>query len=162
MDQAGNKKEIKLFLFDLEGVLIPKSAPEDLLLLDKYFQVVEKYFKYISDLGFTCGIITLRNEDNVIAQFKKIPRCLVVTSMFDKVTPVEKLLGELNLSFDQLFYIGDDMFDIPLLNKAGISAAPSSAHREVKRIVDLIIPYAMVEDLFGFILKEIIKKEINL
>lgn len=159
MNQINNSKEIKLLLFDLEGVLIPKSAPEDLLMLEKYFKVVEKYFNYLAELGFSCGIITLRNEDNVIEQFKKIPRCIVITSMLDKVTPVEKLLQENNLDFDSLFYIGDDMFDIPLLNKAGISAAPSNAHREVKRIVDLIIPYAMVEDLFNYIFKEIIKKK---
>jgi 3-deoxy-D-manno-octulosonate 8-phosphate phosphatase (KDO 8-P phosphatase) len=162
MNQISNNKEIKILLFDLEGVLIPKNSPENLLLLERYFKVVESYFKHLNSLGYTCGVITLRSEDSVIMQFKKIPQCIVITSMFDKVTPVENLLRELNLNFEQLFYIGDDMFDIPLLNKAGVSAAPSNAHREVKRIVDLIIPYAMVEDLFEFILKEVIKKEIEL
>lgn len=158
MMQAKNGKKIKLFLFDLEGVLVPKNVSNDALILEKNITAIKKFFGTLNTMGFYCGIVTLRNEDFLIEQLKQIPQCAVITSTFDKLTPVEELLTEKGLTFENLFYMGDDMFDIPLLQKAGYSAAPSNAHKEAKRTVKQVITYAIVEDLFNYILKEIIEK----
>ena len=45
----------------------------------------------------------------------------------------------MDLKFSNVLYIGDDMLDIPLLQKAGVAIAPSSARREVKRVVDFTV-----------------------
>ena len=159
MTQIKGRENIRLLMFDLEGVLVPKNTSNDLLPMKKNIQAIKKFFGKINASGLTCGIVTLRNEDELIEQLRSIPDCSVITAIFDKVSPVEKLLAEKNLSFENLFYMGDDMFDIPLLNKAAISAAPGNAHKEVKRIVNVVIPYANIEDLFNYIFTEIIEKK---
>ncbi len=152
-------RNIKVLLFDLEGVLVPKNIEEDSHLVDKSIQIIKKYFGMLNSKGYICGIVTLRNEDRLIDELKRIPDCHIITSMFDKVAPVQKLLAEKGLDFGNLFYIGDDMFDVQLLNRAAVSAAPSNAHKEAKRAADFVITYAIVENLFNFILNEILAQE---
>jgi len=159
MPDGKQNGKIKFFLFDLEGVLVPKNISDDSPLLTAHLQTIKTFFGKLRTLGYSTGIVTMRHEDNLIAALKQIPGCFLITASFDKVTPVEKLLAESGSEFESLFYMGDDMFDIQLLCRAGVSAAPSNAHREVKRIVDFIIPYAIIEDLFNYILKEIIEKK---
>jgi len=153
------EKNIKVFLFDLEGVLIPKNISDDSAPAVKSIEAAGRFFNLLNSLGYHFGIVTMRSEGYLIEQLKKIPGCIVITSTIDKVTPVEAMLKNIDAGFDNLFYMGDDMFDIPLLNKASLSAAPSNAHKEVKRIAGAVITYAIVEDLFDYILKEIIGKK---
>ena len=152
------EKDIKIFLFDFEGVLVPKELSDNVSMLEKNCKIVKEFFRELHSKGFYSGIVTMRNDESLFGQFNEVPDCRIIISSIDKVSPVQKLLNELKLSFDQLFYIGDDILDIPLLNKAGISAAPSIAHKEVKRIVKFVIPYLVINDLFEFIKKQIIRK----
>lgn len=158
---ASLKKDgkIKFFFFDLEGVLVPKNLDEDSPLLAGCLNSIKIFFEKLNSLGFSTGIVTLRHEDKLIAGLKEIPNCTIINATIDKATPVEKVLTAASAGFENLFYMGDDMFDIPLLNKAAVSAAPSNAHKEAKRNADFVIPYAIIEDLFNYILKEIIEKE---
>ena len=157
LNNKGDK--IRLFLFDLEGVLVPKNFEANSPLLQIHIQTIKKFFEKLKSLGLSSGIVTMRSEDELIDELRKNLSCPVITASLDKVAPAEKLLAELKLSFENLFYIGDDLFDIPLLQRAAVSASPSTGHREVKRNVDFIITYAIIEDLFNYILKEIIEKK---
>lgn len=159
MAQSNKGENIRLFLFDLEGVLIPKNFESNSPFLQVHIQTIKKFFDKLKSMGLTSGIVTMRSEDGLINELRKNLSCPVITASLDKVAPAEKLLSELNLTFENLFYIGDDLFDIPLLQRAAVSASPSTGHREVKRNVDIIITYAIIEDLFNYILKEIIEKK---
>lgn len=46
---------------------------------------------------------------------------------------------ELNLTLDQVAYIGDDVNDIELLEKVGLSACPHDAHFSLIKIVDVVL-----------------------
>ncbi len=159
MAPTNNGKKIRLFLFDLEGVLVPRNFESNSPLLQIHIQTIKKFFEKLKSLGLSAGIVTMRSEDELINELRKNLLCPVITASLDKVAPAEKLLAELNLTFENLFYIGDDLFDVPLLQRAAVSASPSTGHREAKRNVDFIIAYAIIEDLFNYILKEIIEKK---
>lgn len=49
----------------------------------------------------------------------------------DKLGAVKDMLADRNFTFEQLCYIGDDLNDLPVINNAAISAAPSDAAAEV-------------------------------
>lgn len=49
----------------------------------------------------------------------------------DKVAEVEKILEAQGLGWDELFFMGNDVQDLALLRRAGFSAAPADAVREV-------------------------------
>ena len=128
-------KNIKIFLFDLDGVLILHKDRNE----DELIKCMDEFTQKLKLNNYFTGVITARNDDELTNKLSSINNCIVVTASFNKVGNVERLLKELSLEFSNVLYIGDDMLDIPLLQKSGIAIAPSSARREVKRVVDFTI-----------------------
>jgi 3-deoxy-D-manno-octulosonate 8-phosphate phosphatase (KDO 8-P phosphatase) len=128
-------KNIKIFLFDLDGVLILRKDRNEAELL----KCMEEFTQKLKLHNYYAGVITARNDDNLTQKLSLIENCIVVTASFNKVESVDKIIKKLDLEFLNVLYIGDDMLDIPLLQKSGIAIAPSSARREVKRIVDFTV-----------------------
>lgn len=137
-------KRINLFLFDLEGVLFNEgdSPSELVLILNEYF--TDPVF---TDCKF--GIVTARENDSLIERLHTLKNCIIIASTMDKVTAVDKLLRKLDLNYDSVFFMGDELLDLPLLRKCHISAAPSNARREVKRSVNMIFKTYGAENILG-------------
>ena len=57
--------------------------------------------------------------------------------MEDKITGFKQLLADLNLTAEEVAYIGDDFPDIPVMREVGLSVAVADAHPFVKQIADL-------------------------
>jgi 3-deoxy-D-manno-octulosonate 8-phosphate phosphatase (KDO 8-P phosphatase) len=51
-----------------------------------------------------------------------------------KVAALETLLAKRGLSWDEVLYLGDDLPDVPVLRRVGISVAVANARPEVKAI----------------------------
>ena len=49
---------------------------------------------------------------------------------------MEELLAKYDLTFSEVAYIGDDINDVSLLNKVGLSFSVNDAMDEVKKIAD--------------------------
>jgi len=128
-------KNIKIFLFDLDGVIVLRKDRNE----DELLRCMKEFTEKLAEDNYLAGIITAREDDELTDKLSNIENCRVVTASFNKVSKVENIIEELNLKFEDVLYIGDDMLDIPLLQKAGIAIAPSSARREVKRVVDFTI-----------------------
>lgn len=86
------------------------------------------------------GIITGENSLAVKrrAEKLKIEHCFL--GIKDKVKVAEELLNSLNITWKEVAYIGDDINDIQLLKKVGLSACPINAPEYIKKLVDWIIP----------------------
>jgi 3-deoxy-D-manno-octulosonate 8-phosphate phosphatase (KDO 8-P phosphatase) len=91
-------------------------------------------------LNIEVGIITGENSNAVKRRAKKlkIQHCFV--DVKDKVHIAQKLMKQHAISWDEIAYIGDDINDIELLNKVGLSACPINASQYIKDIVDWVIP----------------------
>lgn len=131
-------KEIKLFLFDLDGVLIHNDNSIDQSGNKTLLDDIKNFINEITLYGLQCGIVTARQEDELISDLKKLEGIYIIASTFEKVSAVEDLLSEIGIGFKDTFYTGDEVLDIPLLNKCGLSAAPSWARRNVKRNVSFV------------------------
>jgi 3-deoxy-D-manno-octulosonate 8-phosphate phosphatase (KDO 8-P phosphatase) len=57
-----------------------------------------------------------------------------------KVETYERILAELKLTDEQVLYMGDDIVDLAVLGRAGLSAAPADAVAEVRALVDYVAP----------------------
>jgi 3-deoxy-D-manno-octulosonate 8-phosphate phosphatase (KDO 8-P phosphatase) len=134
--------KVKLFLFDLEGVLKHADSPDE-----KCVELIGNACREFSSLGLKFGIVTARKDDDFISKLKSNKGCNVLASALDKVTAVNEFLKVNSLDFESVFFIGDDLLDIPLLNKCGVSAAPGNARREVKRVVNFVVKSTKCEDL---------------
>lgn len=162
IDKFGRIKNISLLLFDLEGVLITDgdNAVEEkikqcALLFAGFCETIKQY-------GLKAGIVTAGEDKNLLKDFEAIPGCVVLSSTIDKVSLVDELIEKLNIDYENIFYIGDDLLDIPLLAKVGFSAAPAHSRREVKRVVDYISPAnngkSLLEDITDLFIKNDLEK----
>ena len=61
----------------------------------------------------------------------------VVFGQADKLAGYAQL-ADLGLADDEVAYMGDDVNDVPLLRKVGLSACPADAHPEVLGRVDFV------------------------
>jgi 3-deoxy-D-manno-octulosonate 8-phosphate phosphatase (KDO 8-P phosphatase) len=81
------------------------------------------------------GIVTARADDKLIKKLKSFENCYVLNGSLAKVSMTNEFLLSNSIDYQNVFYMGDGILDIPLLQKCGLSCAPKSARREVKRAV---------------------------
>ena len=148
---------IKLFLFDLQGVLIPEDdngqiIPGDLI------EKLNEFATYCDNNNLTVGIITGITEGKILDKIKALNNIKVISSSLDKVSAAENICAELGYSLNETFFFGDGFLDIPLLNQVGLSFAPESASRQIKKAVDFICPGESGAERLDFLLR-LLKKE---
>ena len=56
----------------------------------------------------------------------------------DKLAALQQALGQEGLIQEQIAFMGDDLPDLPVLSRVGLSAAVADAHPEVRARVDLV------------------------
>ncbi|MFA7227587.1 MAG: HAD hydrolase family protein [Melioribacteraceae bacterium] len=139
-------RDIKIFFFDLEGVLLNDNSPHE-----KCVGAIEKYCQNFNRLGAGFGIVTAREDDELIRSLKAVKGCFVISGSVAKVSRTDKFLKSISIDYDNVFYMGDELLDVPLLQKCGLSCAPKRARREVKRVVSFTSSSDRCED----VLKEI-------
>ncbi len=75
----------------------------------------------------------------------------------DKVDVMNDILKRHNLDSGEAAYMGDDLFDLPVLRKVGLAAAPSDAHPDVLTEVNWVSSRSggrgAVRELIDFILR---------
>lgn len=145
---------VKVFLFDLEGVLIKNGS-----MSDQCFEAIKNASDEFQRLGARFGIVTARKADDLIAKLKTIDGLKVIASSLDKVSAAEKFLDSISLDYENVFYMGDDLFDIPLLKMCRVSAAPSTSRREVRREVNFVSKSENCAELFHEIITYYLKSK---
>lgn len=137
---ARKARHIKLLLLDVDGVLtdggIYYSATGAEM---KRFNAHDGYgVVRAREHGLKLGIISGRKTPIVETRAKEMQITDVIQGASDKITAMEGLRARHRLRLDQIAFIGDDLFDIPLLNAVGFSAAPGNALPEVRKVVDYV------------------------
>ncbi len=133
---------IKLIIFDVDGVMTDagmyytESGDEF-----KRFNARDGIgIKRLHDHGFQTGVISHGINTKLITK-----RCdllgikHVYAGSENKLTVLTSWLSEMNLELPQVAFIGDDINDLPLLEKVGFSACPADAELAVKTKVDLVL-----------------------
>ena len=84
-------------------------------------------------------IIITKEKTKFVKQWAKNMK---IEKLYDGIQKKEDLVNEIcdhyNLKPEELAYIGDDVNDIVLLKKVGLSATPANGISEVKKICDYI------------------------
>lgn len=149
----------KLILTDIDGVWTDGG-----MYYDEIGGEFKKFNTYDSagvlfskNLNIPCGIITGENSKAVKRRGEKLKMDFVYLGAKDKVRIVEKLIEELNISWEDVAYLGDDINDYKLLSKVGLSACPKSAPKYIKKIVDWKLKKKGGEGVFREFVEKIIK-----
>ena len=135
-------KQIKLLIFDIDGVLTDGS-----LFFDNQGEEYKAFnskdghgIRLLLDNGVNVAIITGRQSELVMhrANNLKIPPEYIYQGYRDKVPAFYELLEKTKLEKENIAFIGDDVIDLPIMSQVGLSIAVGDAHWFVKENSDLI------------------------
>lgn len=90
---------------------------------------------FLRQLGIPVGIITGEDTEMVARRAKKLKIDILYQGISDKIAVANEICEKHNLNYEDIAYIGDDLGDMKLLQKVGISAAPANAPDYVKDLV---------------------------
>jgi len=131
---------IKLLLFDVDGVLTDGSiivngdGTES-----KQFNIRDGAgIVWAQRAGLSVGLLSARLADATAMRATQLGITIVRQGAADKLTEYEQILTDEGLTDDQVGYMGDDLQDLPVLRRAGFSAAPADAAPEVRAAVQWI------------------------
>jgi 3-deoxy-D-manno-octulosonate 8-phosphate phosphatase (KDO 8-P phosphatase) len=88
--------------------------------------------------GLVLAAVSGRDSFHVSARMRELRVPHILQGIQHKADAVEKLLAELALPFEALAYIGDDVNDLPVISRAGLSACVADAADDVLTRVDYI------------------------
>jgi N-acylneuraminate cytidylyltransferase len=134
-------KNIKLLVTDVDGVMTDcgmyylENGDE----LKKFNTRDGMGIQLLREKGIKTAIITKENTKIVENRAKKLKVNEVYQGVVDKLSVFEELRKKYNLNYSEIVYVGDDINDIPVLEKAGISFCPNDAIDEVKDICDYVL-----------------------
>lgn len=93
---------------------------------------------FLRALKIPVAIITGEQSEMVEARAKKLRIVHLFQGVSNKVVVAEELCAELDITLSETAYIGDDINDLALLAKVGISGSPSNSPDYVKQTVDFV------------------------
>ena len=92
--------------------------------------------KRLKNLGIQVVITSTETNKVVLARGNKMG-VEVLQGLADKAESIEQYLKQKNLSWNDVWYIGNDVNDLGAIRKAKFSICPSDAVKAVKKEVDL-------------------------
>ncbi len=129
---------VKVLLMDVDGVLTDGRL---YLLPDAAGNIVEtKGFdsqdgialRWLSWYGIKTGVISGRDSPATAARASQVGMTWVFQGHIEKIPLFERVLSESGLTPGEIAYVGDDLTDVVIMRRAGLSFATANARREVK------------------------------
>ncbi len=164
-------KKIKLFLFDVDGVMTdgkiwifpaPAGVPESSLQkasahggqggfgLVSSSLIEAKGFNahdgtgisLLKLAGIKTGVITKRRSETVALRARDLRMDHVYQGIQDKRSAFEEILRKEDLEAAEAAFVGDDVIDLPVMRVCGLAIAVKNARPEVKRAAHYITAHS--------------------
>ncbi|HSK09252.1 MAG TPA: HAD hydrolase family protein [Vicinamibacterales bacterium] len=131
---------VRLVLFDVDGVLtdgqilVHPDGTES-----KSFSIRDgTAIVWAHRAGLRTGLLSARHSPATTIRAAQLGIPIVRQQRGEKLAVFEDLLREERLAGDEVAFMGDDLLDLPVLDRAGFSAAPADADEEVRERVDWV------------------------
>ena len=131
---------VRAFVFDVDGVMtngkvMITSEGEMYREMDTRDGFA---LKYALLKGFKIGIISGGTNEGVRKRLELLGVNKVYLGINEKVIAFDDFVSTFNINPDQVLYMGDDVPDVPVMEKVGVSTCPQDALPDVKRVVDYV------------------------
>jgi 3-deoxy-D-manno-octulosonate 8-phosphate phosphatase (KDO 8-P phosphatase) len=133
-------ERVQLLLFDVDGVLTdgkvlihPDGSESKQFAIKDGIAIVAAHRQ-----GLTTGLLSGRGSASTAHRAAQLGIAIVHENVAGKLETYERILETRGLTDDQVAYMGDDLLDLPVLSRAGLSAAPADGVREVRERVDWV------------------------
>ncbi len=94
--------------------------------------------KRLKNLGIQVVITSTETNKVVLARGIKMG-VEVLQGLADKAESIDQYLKQKNLSWNDVWYIGNDVNDLGAINKAKLSISPADAVKKIRRTVDIVL-----------------------
>ena len=126
--------KIKLVLFDVDGVLTDGKI---LMHADgsesKTFDIKDGTgIVWALRQGLTVGFLSARSSAATAQRAAQLGVTLVHQGVRSKLDTYDQIVDGLILEDDQTAYMGDDLLDLPVIERVGLGAVPADAASEVR------------------------------
>ena len=131
---------IKTFIFDVDGVLTDGKiliTNEGELL--RSFDTKDGYaMKCALVQGYKIVVISGGRNQGVEERFKELGVFDIYMGIQYKLDAFQDLLDNYDLDPETILYVGDDVPDIPVMEKVGLGCCPADAVSDVKNMADYV------------------------
>lgn len=131
---------IRLLLFDVDGVLTDGTV---IMHADgsesKGFNIRDgAAIVFAQRAGLTVGLLSARSSGATAHRAAQLAVRIVEQGVRSKLKAYEQIARDARLADDEIAYMGDDLLDLPVLGRVGLSAAPADAAADVRGCVDWV------------------------
>ena len=151
-------KKPKLILTDIDGVWTDGG-----MYYDQTGNEWKKFHTYDSagvlfahQNEIPVGIITGEDTEIVARRAAKLKVDYLFQGVRNKLEVAQNLCKELNITLEDVAYIGDDLGDVELLKNVGISATPKSAPEYIKKSAQMVMTKNGGEGVFREFVEKIL------
>jgi 3-deoxy-D-manno-octulosonate 8-phosphate phosphatase (KDO 8-P phosphatase) len=131
---------IKLVLFDVDGVLTDGTVlvHSDGTESKNFFIRDGIAMVWAGRAGLRVGLLSARTSATTIHRANQLGLTVVRQGVANKLDAYDEIIADLKCSDADVAYMGDDVVDLGVLARVGLSAAPSDAVREVRERVQWV------------------------
>lgn len=132
-------KPIKVLLMDVDGTMTPgyvclQTFPDGSVAEMKMFNAHDGAgIKLASIMGIRTGLITGRDSPANARRAREGSMEFVIQGQARKLEAYKAILTRAGVTDNEVAYVGDDLPDIPILERAGLAVAVANATVETKR-----------------------------
>lgn len=133
-------KKIKLVLTDVDGVLTDGGMyySEKGEVLKKFYSRDGMAVELLLKHGIKTVFITKEDTSIVKKRSRKVKAVSIYMNILKKEKELPKISKEFRVNANEIAYIGDDINDLEIMKRVGLSAAPSDSIKKVRKMVDYV------------------------
>ncbi len=129
-----------MLLLDVDGVLTAgQIIYEDDGRQIQIFNVKDGLgLRLLKEAGIKVGIITGRSSQALLHRCANLGIQMVFDGIRDKHSALKKIVEQTGIALDHICFVGDDLPDLPLMGRVGLSVAVADAHPLVQEAADMV------------------------
>lgn len=137
-------KKIRVLLMDVDGTMTPgyvclQGFPDSSVAEMKIFNAHDGAgIKLAGIMGIRTGLITGRDSPATARRAREAGMEFVLQGQPKKLEAYKAILTRAGVTDEEVAYVGDDLPDLPLFERAGLAVAVADAVPEVKRAAHYI------------------------
>jgi 3-deoxy-D-manno-octulosonate 8-phosphate phosphatase (KDO 8-P phosphatase) len=130
--------DVQILLMDVDGVLTDGRlyflpGPDGKMVETKGFDSQDGIaLRWLSWYNVKTGVISGRDSPATLERAQQVNMTWVFQGHIEKIPLLEKIIEESKIPSRQIAYVGDDLTDIVIMRRVGLSFATANARAEVK------------------------------
>lgn len=126
-------KNLKLVVTDVDGVLTDGGLyyTEDGLIMKKFNVKDGMGVKLLREAGIKTAMISTDTSKFMRLRAERLRMDYIYLGVWEKHITLREICDDMNITFAETAFIGDDVNDIGIMKEAGFSACPADAVDEI-------------------------------